>query len=303
MAKLASTLGLGLIVLCGARTAADATRTDVQTMAPAVTAIPEVPAPLSTFAQGPSCIVPQPAREPAGLPARRQPLHAARTHARPVVQVTRHDGADATFELRPTDDGSVAMVGSSGGLQISKRVTSDGAFALDLSTGTDSVTIAASGQGTTVARNGTTISIPRTAASDDRPAQVHRLLAGSPAVMQLRRLGAALTDAEDRSAPGLAMVIADAAVGQLTGDVGAVRRAARYLAHNGGSNTRPASLLPDCFQSMEGDMMFALNDYAACLGSVWGNMFWEDLCAWRWVIEVESVWFTFIGCSVLGGLF
>jgi hypothetical protein len=99
------------------------------------------------------------------------------------------------------------------------------------------------------------------------------------------------------------MLIADAAVGQLTGDVGAVRRAARFLAHAGDSNRRPAALLPECFQTMDSDMIFALDDYASCLGSVWGNVLWEDLCAWRWVVEVESVWFQFIGCSGFGGMF
>jgi hypothetical protein len=288
MAKLVLTVGFALIVLCGATIAAHVRRTNVQ-----------------TFAQGPSCVTPPSASagmRPAPLPFRKS-SSVAQTHARPAVQVTRNDGADATFELRPADDGSVTVVGTSGDLQMSKSVRSDGGFQLELTSGSDRISVSATGQATKVTRNGTTVSLPRGASSEENFSDVRQLLAGSKAVVQFRRVGAALTDADDRSGPGVAMVIADAAVGQLTGDVGAVRRAARYLARNGSSNTRPAALLPECFQTMEADMMFALNDYSDCLGSVWGNMFWEDLCAWRWVIEVESVWFTFIGCSAFAGIF
>jgi hypothetical protein len=301
MTKLASTLGFALIVLGWAATiGADVTHPSRRPFSgglrePAAgssAATPQLP---STA----SCVVPQ---TPASKTISSRSRPADRPGPLPAAQVTRNDGGNVTFEIRQRDDRSVDVNGRSGDLQISKSVTSDGALFLDLRTGSDHVSIGVSGQGTTVTRNGATIEWPR-GSSDARPQEARRLLAGSEALLQFRRIGASLIDAEDRSVPGVAMLIADAAVGQLTGDVGAVGRAARFLGHARDGNRRPAALLPECFQTMDSDMVFALNDYAACLGSVWGNVFWEDLCAWRWVVEVESVWFQFIGCSGLGGMF
>jgi hypothetical protein len=249
-----------------------------------------------------SCAVPQVVAL-RSTPTRRSNSVDGRALVRPAAQVTRNDRADVTFETRQTEDGAVAVVGKSGDLQITKTVHQDGNLVLDLTTDKDHVAITASGQGTTVTRGKTTIVLSRSGTSETKSESVRRLLADSKAVLQFRRVSAALIDTEDRSAPGLAMVVGDAVVGQLTGDVGAARRAAQHLAHKGADMARPASLRPECFQQMEMDMMYALNDYAACLGSVWGNIFWEDLCAWRWILEAESYWFQFVSCSGLGGLF
>jgi hypothetical protein len=299
MTKLASTLGSALVVLGWAAIGADAPYPSQRPFSgrqePTGRGSAATPHRPPTF----SCIAPQtPASKTISSPYQR----AGRPAPLPAAQVIRNDRADATFEIRQRDDHSVEMNGRSGDLQISKSVTSDGGLLLDLRTGSDHVSIGVSGQGTTVTRNGATVSWPR-GSSDARPQEARRLLAGSESLLQFRRIGASLIEAGDRSVPGVAVLIADAAVGQLTGDVGAVRRAARFLAHAGDSNRRPAALLPDCFQTMDSDMIFALDDYAACLGSVWGNVLWEDLCAWRWVVEVESVWFQFIGCSGFGGMF
>jgi hypothetical protein len=311
MRKLASTLGSALILLCGGTIGADvqhATKADRRSLLPSVAAGPAdavspAAAPPSAARLG-SCVVPQTTITGVAVADRLSAALAGDDIAsKPAAQVSRNDKVDATFEVRQRDDGRAEVVGKSGDLQISKIVTSDGSFVLDLAASDDHVSIAASGQGTTITRNGARVSLPRSNPSDARSENGRRLLAGSKALLQFRRIGAGLVDAEDRSGPALAIVIADAAVGQLTGDVGAVRRAARYLAHSPAANTRPVALRPECFQTMESDMMFALNDYASCLGSVWGNLLWEDLCAWRWLVEVESMWFTFIGCSGLGRIF
>ena len=44
-------------------------------------------------------------------------------------------------------------------------------------------------------------------------------------------------------------------------------------------------------------MAEAWNDYIACWTSVWPNDFFQEICAARWFIQVESYWFGFISCS------
>ena len=101
----------------------------------------------------------------------------------------------------------------------------------------------------------------------------------------------------DRSPAALAVIMADAAVGLLTGDVGAGRRAAKSLARGTLAGLRPAAMKTDCYESMESRFYYAWNDYAQCLVDVMWSSFYQSLCGWRWLLQVESYWFGFLTCS------
>ncbi|MGE3956301.1 MAG: hypothetical protein AB7H96_06240 [Vicinamibacterales bacterium] len=225
---------------------------------------------------------------------------ATRPTARPAAQVTRNDRADVTFEVRPTVDNSVEVSAVTGDLRVTKRVQGNGEFTLQVATGDDQVTIAMSGRGLNVTRNRKTLDLPRASRDERRSAEARRLLVDSPALTRYRVAADALMETDDRSPAAMALIIADATVGMLTGDVGAPRRIARQLAQRGQRNLRPAGLAIDCFTLMEQRMVEAWNDYLACYISVTNNpfyVFYWEMCAARWTLQVESYWFSFLSCS------
>lgn len=227
---------------------------------------------------------------------------AAASRVRPAAQVTRNEKADVTFELRQSADGGAEVSAGSGSLQVTKTVASTGDFRLQLKTDRDMVTIDVSGKGTRVHRGRAVVDLSRQRPVQARQAEARRLLAESDAVLQYRGLADALIAADDRSPSAMAIIIGDAVLGVLAGDVGATRRTAQFLARVGDRNRRPVGMAIDCFTLMETRMMEAWNDYGTCWISVSSNPFaslYEQMCAYRWVVQVESYWFSFVSCSGL----
>jgi hypothetical protein len=226
-----------------------------------------------------------------------RPAASGRERVRPVAQVTRNQAADVTFEVRPAASGGVEVAATRGDLQVTKTVQSTGEFVLTLTNARDTVAISVSGQGTTVTRGKSTVALRRNDASPDTDDKARRLLADSRAVLAYRSLAAALIDAEDRSPASMALIVGDAVVGMLTGDVGAARRIAKFLAHRAADNRRPVGMAIDCFTLMEQRMVEAWVDYWSCYGSLYPYSLIFDACGYRWVLQVESYWFSFISCS------
>mgnify|MGYP003339736838 CR=1 FL=1 len=161
-------------------------------------------------------------------------------------------------------------------------VHDDGAFTIEVATGRDSFTLEVNGQATTLARGRIRVRMPRGSEHDGEAQRGRRLLADSEAALRLRALAATLLDGDDRSPAGLAVVMTDAVVGLLGGDVGAPQRVAKYLAHT--SAARPAAMRDDCFYTMEERMETAFVDYTACWESVYPWQYLQDACAMRWVV-------------------
>lgn len=246
-----------------------------------------------------SCAVPHAGVSAAGpVVGRAVAVSAPRRGAtRPAAQVTRNDRADVTFEIRPASAGSIEVRGRRGDLFMKKTVQPTGDSVLELADGHETVTVAVSAQGTRVTRNGTTALLGRAAPDDAAETRVRRLLAESSAVVRFRAAVAALLEANDVTAPAVAMLIADATVGMLTGDVGAPRRTAEHLARRGRSRVRQAGMALDCYTVMEQRMVEAYDDFGSCWYSTAYNSFYQSLCSWRWTLQVESYWFSFISCT------
>lgn len=237
--------------------------------------------------------MPEPVRRTAAPHGTRE----AHGRLRPVAQVFRSEQADITFELRPLENGGVQVVGRRGRLAVTKNVQATGEFDIEFSTGRDTVKLAVSANATRVTRGRTTVELPRGTPAETSAMQVRRLLADSIAVAQFRAVAAALLENEDSSPAATAFLMADAAVGSLTGDVGAPRRVAQHLARRARRAVRPVGMAADCFAVMEQKMMFASNDYNDCWVSTMYNSFYQSLCSYRWLLQVESYWFSFISCS------
>jgi hypothetical protein len=211
--------------------------------------------------------------------------------------VSHNDRVDLTLEVRPAESGGIEIAGRRGDLQIKKTVQGNGAFALELTSGHDRVAVAVNPQGTTVTRGKVAATLTRANPSEDEADRIRRALSDSKAVLQFRSVAAALIDAEDRSSAALAVIMADAVVGGLTGDVGAARRTARHLARPERARQRPVGMALDCYALMEQRFVEAWNDLYLCVGSVYGSFLYERLCGARWILQAESYWFGFMSCS------
>lgn len=218
-------------------------------------------------------------------------------HARRVAQVTRNDRADLTFELRPAPDGAVAVGAGGGELTIRKTVLPGGSWTLELLARNDRVTVSVAEHAVNVSRDKKSITVSLGSTGDDRLLAVRRLLADSRAVALFRGASAAIEASEDDAPASASVLMADALVGFLTGDVGAPRRIARHLARHALSREQRIGMATDCYAVWEQRVMAAWTEYTSCIMDVnpWAML--QIMCAARWSLMVEAYWWAFIACS------
>jgi hypothetical protein len=193
-------------------------------------------------------------------------------------------------------DGSAYLHAVAGDLDVMKQVSRTGANTLRLRRGDDSVEFRVDHAGVTVSRGGQSVQLLAETAGETELAAVRVLLAGSRSVRALRLLGTTLGTGAMRSPGGLALVLADAVVGLLDGDVTAVQRLAERL-----GGRRPAVRLAaaggGCYETWEGEAVGAWDDYWDCMITHVDSGLWRDLCSFRWVMWAESAWFSFLKCA------
>jgi hypothetical protein len=193
-------------------------------------------------------------------------------------------------------DGSAFVHAVAEDLDVMKKVSRSGTYTLRLQRGSDAVEIRADRNSVTVSRGGEAVRVVLEAAGEEDLAAVRVLLAGSRGVRGLRVLGAGLGAGAVRSPGGLALVLADAFVGLLDGDVAAVHRLAERLA-SGRPAARLVSSPEGCYERWEGEVIRAWDDYERCLAVYPSIGLWRDACGVRWIMWAESAWFSFLTCA------
>jgi hypothetical protein len=246
-------------------------------------ASPAVAAPVSAPLLTAACSMP-PA---AGISARPRPIAA---------QVRHVDRAEITFHGRLTREGAIQIEGRGGELTFRKTSSADGRFTMDLEGPGDKVAISLSQDSITVSRNRRRVVLSLAAPNDKDLDRARVLLAGSKAVRLTRVAAEALQEAEDNSASGISLLIGDALIGMLTGDEGAPRRLARHLARHVTSGVRRVATT-DCYGEWERRVLRASYEWESCASafSVWNPI--RNVCAFRWTLQIESYWFTFLSCT------
>lgn len=231
-----------------------------------------------------------------GAEAALTPQTATRPHLA-SAQVRRVEKADITFSVTTTLDGAVQVEGRGGDLVFRKKVYENGGFTLEMEAPRDKVAISFAEHSIRLTRDRKTLTITPATASDEELDKVRRLLADSRAARLIRVAAAAVQDSEDDSASSAALLIGDALVGMLTGDAGAPGRIARHLARRARSRVRPVSFQIDCYNTWEQRVFRASYEWEDCVRdfSVWNPT--RNLCAVRWILQVESYWFSFMTCS------
>ena len=107
-----------------------------------------------------------------------------------------------------------------------------------------------------------------------------------------------LSQESRESAPGIALDNLDVLLGILQGDTGAVDRRAPARREAGWRVSRVScGAGQTCYGEYEGEVVSAWGDFSGCVDDVKWFPGLQEVCAFTWLLRVESAWFRFIGCS------
>jgi hypothetical protein len=207
-----------------------------------------------------------------------------------------YDGrTDATFAVDQTADGAIVLQVSRGTFTLAKTVRADGTFSLELRDGADAVTLAATADTVDVSRSGKRVRMNLARATEEDYVKVRGHLSSSRAVRAARRLVADLGPTALETPEGIGLLLADAFVGYLDGDVAAPGRVARTLRDHYSRGHRKVRLA-DCYDSWERQVVRYYDEIAWCLESfgIWNPL--RQLCSFRWTLQIETAWFSMMSC-------
>lgn len=209
----------------------------------------------------------------------------------------------AALSLVTHGNGAVALNVDTGSLTITKLVTPAGTFDLRLATNRDTVRVMVSKTRLTVTRGGKKAVLDTDAVDDLAIQRLQLVLAGSGAVRQFRQIYASMSDSTRRRPEGAALGIVEAVLGWLQGDVNAVGRVIPPTGEAGAPSLSAFSAEDEkelsCYKKWEAEVTDAWSEYEECVLSFeWWNPA-REVCAFLWVIRVESAWFSMIGCSAI----
>jgi hypothetical protein len=237
---------------------------------------------------GPQCVATvRTAVTPAGRPVPQQVYTDART--------------GASFFFTSTGEGAVRLMVKAGELDMDKVIHRDGRSRIVLKAGDDRVSVAVDVTGVDVERRGAgraQLDVAR--ATEAEWLQVKVLLAGSKALRLFRALASNLDASTLKTPGGAAVVLSDAILGHLDGDVGAVDRLQQQFRAAVRARIRPvrmAAAEEDCWHRYEEQVTHAADDYDNCRHT----FYWYDprqaACAFVWSLQAESAWGQLLACS------
>jgi len=206
------------------------------------------------------------------------------------------DGAtNARLRLTRRFDGAVQASFAAGDVEFRRVVQPNGDFHVRLAARQDLVVLVRTGNRLRVSRNGGSALVALDQADEDGLDAAQQVLAGSRAARAFRQLASRLEPATLGSAPGVSIDLADAWLALLQGDTAAVGRraapgrASLVLARLGGAAS--------CYAEYEGEVVAAWDDFSQCCDDVKWYPGMQEVCAFTWLLRVESAWFRFIACS------
>lgn len=232
-------------------------------------------------------------------PLDRVPAPRARTEQRRIERTEIVDaGSGADLRLRSRPGGALRVSLTWMDLDVSKVIQPNGDFHARIAARQDLVVLVRTGSRLRLTRNGETAVLELDRADEDGLDAGQRVLAGSRAVRTFRGVLRSLTEDARGSAPGVALDHLDALLALLQGEPGALdRRAPRR--ESGLTLSRVAcGLEPStCYAEYEGEVIRSWDDYSQCIDDVRWYPGMQEVCAFTWLLRVESAWFRFIGCS------
>jgi len=214
---------------------------------------------------------------------------------RPEI-VDANTGAELRLTARA--GGTLQVSLTSADLQVGKVVQPDGDFHVRVASGHDLLVLVRTASRLRVTRGGesATVQLDRSDEQGLDAAQI--VLAGSHAARAFRRAHRQLSPESRESAPGVALDNLDILLAILQGDPGAVDRRAPASREIGARLSRVScGAESSCYSEYEGEVTLAWGDFAQCCDDVRWYPLLQEVCAFTWLLRVESAWFRFIGCS------
>jgi len=183
-------------------------------------------------------------------------------------------------------------------LDASKIVQPNGDFHARIAGRRDVLVLVRTGNRLRVTRGGQTAVLVLDGADEDGLDLVQMVLAGSHAARAFRGLHRRLSQESRESAPGVALDNLDVLLAILQGETGAVDRRAPVRREAGWQLSRVScGAGPTCFTEYEGEVVASWDDFSQCVDDVRWFPGLQEVCAFTWLLRVESAWFRFIGCS------
>ena len=183
-------------------------------------------------------------------------------------------------------------------LDVTKVVQANGDFHARVAARDDVLVVVRTGARLRVTRNGQSATVQLDRVDEDGLDLAQAVLAGSRAVRAFRGVQQHLADEARESAPGIAIDRLEALLAILQGETTALDRRAPQVRDGAWRVSRVAcGAEPSCFSEYEGEVTLAWDDYSQCIYDVRWYPGMQELCAFTWLLRVESAWFRFIGCS------
>lgn len=230
------------------------------------------------------------------------------TEATPAVKGARVRLAKPELGLAlavsPTTDGGYLLSASAGDLVFRKVVYADGRFHVQIERGQDRMALSGEPGRIHVTHGTQSLSLNPAEVDEKQARRVRALLMNAPVVAQFRRLIAELEDSEELSVEILGLRLTGALVAELDGDEGAGRRLKRALIRELGvrvkqARTQSSTYGPDCWAIYTQLVLKASYDLERCLNSFYTMNPIRHLCTFYWTLQVESAWFSLLGCSAV----
>ncbi|MBI2834895.1 MAG: hypothetical protein HYX76_10775 [Acidobacteria bacterium] len=188
----------------------------------------------------------------------------------------------------------IGLTGTVGDFQYHKLVRRDGTTKLELRVGPETFHLDMSPTAVTMAADGASLTVDLTRQPDsERIAHINRMLDGSAAIRRFRDVVRSV-GMVPATPVHLSVLVSATLLDALAGDLEAPRRLAARVTDQRRTGVRFVRR-SSCFDSYEKDVGGAMDDLYGCLESVAWIL--RDGCAWRWTLQVESAWFSFLSCS------
>lgn len=202
---------------------------------------------------------------------------------------------ESRLRLSKRADGSIQAALNANDLEVRKVVQANGDFHVRLAGRQDLVVLVRTGERLRVSRNGESAVVALGRADEEGLDQAQALLAGSRATRAFRSLASNLAPESLASAPGVSIDLLDAWLGLLQGDPGAARR--RAPSDRSGLIRASVCAAATCYAEYEAEVCAAWTDFEQCTYDVRWFPGMQEVCAFAWLLRVESAWFRFIACS------
>jgi len=223
-----------------------------------------------------------------------------RLAARPTPELI-DEATGAAMHLTRLRSGALQVDLEAENLEVRTTLHPNGDVDLTLRAEGDSCVVWRRGEHVRVGRNGRSVGFGARSLGDGELDQIQDVLSGSSAIRRFRAMKSTLSPATRRSVLGVSVAVIDLLIGVLKGEPPPphVDAAAQSTSARASADSWEGGDGPSCFESWKQEVVGAWKDYEECINSFsWYNPM-REVCAFEWVLRVESAWFKFLGCSCI----